>query len=65
MSKICGFKNQNTVNKGRKIFVPYFFYLIIRYFANRQKRQEYNWQQIDMWAFWSSLHTVGRRLLSQ
>jgi len=25
--------------------------LIIRYFASRQKRQEYNWQQIDIWAF--------------
>jgi hypothetical protein len=29
--------------------------LIIRYFASRQKRQEYNWQQIDIWAFLSSL----------
>jgi len=29
--------------------------LIIRYFASRQKRQEYNWQQIDIWAFWSSV----------
>jgi hypothetical protein len=29
--------------------------LIIRYFASRQKRQEYNWQQIDIWAFRSSV----------
>jgi hypothetical protein len=34
--------------------------LIIRYFAGRQKRQEYNWQQIDIWAFRSSLPT-GRQ----
>jgi hypothetical protein len=39
-------------------------YLIIRYFASRQKRQEYNWQQIDIWAFRSSLPTAGRCLLS-
>jgi hypothetical protein len=30
-------------------------FLIIRYFASRQKRQEYNWQQIDIWAFRSSV----------
>jgi len=34
--------------------------LIIRYFASRQKRQEYIWQQIDIWAFRSSLPTAGR-----
>jgi predicted ribonuclease YlaK len=48
--------------------------LIIRYVASRQKRQEYNWQQIDICAFRSSLPTgrqasslptAGRRLLSQ
>jgi len=31
------------------------FNLIIRYFSSRQKRQEYNWQQIDFWAFRSSV----------
>jgi hypothetical protein len=37
--------------------------LIIRYLASRQKRQEYNWQQIDIWAFRSSLPT-GRQASS-
>jgi hypothetical protein len=37
--------------------------MIIRYFASRQKRQEYNWQQIDVWAFRSSLPT-GRQASS-
>jgi|GEM_PF-894123 len=37
--------------------------MIIRYFASRQKRQEYNWQQIDIWAFRSSLPT-GRQAYS-
>jgi hypothetical protein len=32
-----------------------FCILIIRYFASRQKRQEYNWQLIDIWAFRSSV----------
>jgi len=38
-------------------------YLIIRYFASRQKRQEYNLQQIDIWAFRSSL-PAGRQASS-
>jgi hypothetical protein len=32
----------------------------MRYFASRQKKQEYDWQQIDIWAFRSSLPTAGR-----
>jgi hypothetical protein len=39
--------------------------LIIRYFASRQKRQEYNWQQIDIWAFRSSLPTGRQACLRQ
>jgi hypothetical protein len=35
----------------------YFSNLIIRYFASRQNRQEYNWGIIDNWAFRSSLPT--------
>ena len=31
--------------------------MIIRYFVSRQKRQEYNWHQIDNWPFRSSLPT--------
>jgi hypothetical protein len=31
--------------------------MIIHYFASRQKRQECNWYQIDIWAFRSSLPT--------
>jgi hypothetical protein len=38
--------------------------LIIRYFASGQKRQEYDWQQIDIWAFRSSLPAVGREVSS-
>jgi len=34
--------------------------MIIRYFASRQKKQECNWYQIDIWAFRSSLPT-GRQ----
>jgi len=37
--------------------------MIISYFASRQKRQEYNWCQIDIWAFRSSLPT-GRQASS-
>jgi len=37
--------------------------LIIRYFASRQKRQEYNWSIINNWAFRSSLPT-GRQASS-
>ncbi len=38
--------------------------MTIRYVANKQKRQEYNGQKIDIWAFRSFLSTVGRRLRS-
>jgi hypothetical protein len=37
--------------------------MIIRYFASRQKRQEYDWCQIDIWAFRSFLPT-GRQASS-
>jgi len=37
--------------------------MIIRYFTSRQKRQEYDWSQIDIWAFRSSLLT-GRQASS-
>jgi hypothetical protein len=37
--------------------------MIIRYFASKQKRQEYNWCQIDIWAFRSFLPT-GRQASS-
>ena len=37
--------------------------LIVRYFASRQKRQEYNWRIINNWAFRSSLPT-GRQVSS-
>jgi hypothetical protein len=41
----------------------YFSNLITRYFASRQKRQEYIWGIIDNWAFGSSLPT-GRQASS-
>jgi hypothetical protein len=40
-----------------------FHNLIIRYFVSSQKRQEYNWCQIDNWAFRPSLPT-GRQASS-
>jgi hypothetical protein len=49
--------------KNKQLLCNYFFFLIIRYVASRQKRQEYNWQQIDIWAFRSSLPT-GRQASS-
>ena len=37
--------------------------MIISYFASRQKREEYNWHQIDIWAFQSFL-PFGRQASS-
>jgi hypothetical protein len=37
-----------------------FWYMIIRYFASRLKRKEYNWRILDNWEFRSSL-PAGRQ----
>jgi hypothetical protein len=49
-----------------------FWYMIIRYFASRLKRKEYNWHKLDNCAFQSSLPTgrqaclmAGKRLQAQ